>query len=134
MRLRHRSVRCCNNQDRTIHLRCAGDHVLDVVRVTRAVNMCIVTLFGFVFNVSGVDCDTTSLFFRSAVDLVISHFRRSTLLCQVLRDRCRQGRFAMVYVTDGTNVYVSLSTVKLLFCHLFFLLFSVLQSRKTILI
>jgi hypothetical protein len=81
--LRHRSVRCCNNEDSTIHLRSAGDHVLDIVSVPRAVNVRIVTaldvaavlalaVVDLVLNVSGVDRDSASLLLRSAVDLIIS--------------------------------------------------------------
>jgi len=39
--------------------------------MSRAVNMGIVSLSCLVFNVSGVDRDTTSLLFRSTVDLIV---------------------------------------------------------------
>ena len=44
--LRHRAVRSGHNQDRAVHLRSAGDHVLDIVGVAGAVNVSIVTLLG----------------------------------------------------------------------------------------
>ncbi len=48
----HRAVCCRANQDRAVHLRSTGDHVLYVVSVTRAVNVCVVTVRRIVFNVS----------------------------------------------------------------------------------
>ena len=69
--LLHRTVGSSNNKDSTVHLSSAGDHVLNVVGVTGAVNVSIVSLLSFIFNVSGVDCDTTSLFFGSVIDLVV---------------------------------------------------------------
>ena len=41
--LRHGAVGGGHDQDRTVHLSCAGDHVLDVVSVTRAVDVSVVT-------------------------------------------------------------------------------------------
>ncbi len=43
-RLRHRAVRCTHHQNCSVHLRSTRDHVLHVVRMTRTVNMRIVTL------------------------------------------------------------------------------------------
>ena len=42
--LRHRSIGGRYNQNRAVHLRRAGDHVLDVVGVTGAVNVRVVTV------------------------------------------------------------------------------------------
>src|SRR5204862_2361649 len=44
-RLRHWAVRGRNHQDGTVHLRRTGDHVLDVVVVTGAIDVRIVSLF-----------------------------------------------------------------------------------------
>ena len=43
-RLRHRAVGGRDHQDRAVHLRGAGDHVLDVVGVARAVDVRVVAL------------------------------------------------------------------------------------------
>jgi uncharacterized membrane protein (DUF4010 family) len=43
-RLRHRAVGRRHHQDRAVHLRRAGDHVLDVVGVARAVDVRVVRL------------------------------------------------------------------------------------------
>ena len=66
--LSHNTVGSSDDQDSTVHLSSAGDHVLDIVSMARAVNVSIVTLFGLILNVSGVDGDTTFLFFRSLID------------------------------------------------------------------
>ena len=60
--LRHRTVGCGNNDDCSVHLSGACDHVFDVVGVTRAVNVSIVTFFSFVFNVRSSDGDTAFFF------------------------------------------------------------------------
>ena len=43
-RLRHRAVRGRAHQDRAVHLRRTGDHVLDVVRVPRAIHVRVVAV------------------------------------------------------------------------------------------
>ena len=69
----HNAVSSSDDKDRSVHLSSAGDHVLDVVSVPRAVDVSIVTMLGFVLDVSGVDGDTTSSFFWGGVDVGISH-------------------------------------------------------------
>ncbi len=41
--LRHRAVGCGNDEDSAVHLRGAGDHVLHIIGVARAVNVRVVT-------------------------------------------------------------------------------------------
>ena len=83
--LRHRAVGCRDNQDRAVHLRSTGDHVLDVVGVAGAVDVGVVTRFGLIFNVSRRNGDPACLFFRCSVDLVIG-----LVITEVLGDRSRQ--------------------------------------------
>ena len=40
-----------NNQNRAIHLRSTGDHVLHIIRVARAIDVRVVTVLGLIFNV-----------------------------------------------------------------------------------
>ena len=110
--LRHRAVGCRANQDRAVHLRCTGDHVLDVVGVAGAVDVGIMAGRRLIFDVRRRNGDAASLFFRSRVDLVIG-----LVLAEVLRDRGRQRRLAMVNVTDRANVDVRLVALKLALCH-----------------
>ena len=67
--LGHRAVGSGYNQDSTVHLRSAGDHVLNIVSVAGAVNVSIVTLVGLILNVSGVDRDSACLLFGRLIDL-----------------------------------------------------------------
>ena len=68
--LRHGAVVGGHDEDRAVHLGSAGDHVLDVVLVSRAVHVRVVALLGLVLDVGDRDCDATSLLFRRLVDLV----------------------------------------------------------------
>ena len=115
--LRHRTVGGGNNQDSTVHLSSTGNHVLDVVSMARAVNVCVVTAFGFVFDVSGVNRNTASFFFRSCVDLVVGFGFTAELLGKNGCDSGCKGCLTMVNVTDCANVYMGLSTFVLFFCH-----------------
>ena len=75
--LRHRAVGRAHHQDRAVHLRCAGDHVLHVVGVPGAIDMRVVALLGLVLDVRGRDGDAARLLFRRLVDLVVSGVGRT---------------------------------------------------------
>src|SRR6266567_154184 len=110
--LRHRSIRRGDNQDGAIHLCCTGDHVLDVVGMTGAVHMRVVAFVTRVLHVCSVNGNATFFFFGSVVDrFVCAHFGHA-LFRQHRRNCCRQGRFAMVYVTNRTDVHVWLIAFK----------------------
>ncbi|MPN03881.1 hypothetical protein SDC9_151116 [bioreactor metagenome] len=115
--LRHRAVRRAHNQDRAVHLGGTGDHVLNIVRVTRAVNVRIVTRFRFVLDVRGVDRDSTRFLFRRLVDFVVLHRLGFALLRQRHRDRRRQRRLAVVYVPDRPDVDVRFRSLEFCLCH-----------------
>ncbi len=110
--LRHRTISSRNNQDRAVHLGSTGDHVLHIVSVTWAVDVCIVTVCGFILDVCRRDRDAAGALFRSRVDLVIR-----LELAEKLRDRCRQRRLAVVNVTNRADVNVGLRTFEFAFCH-----------------
>ena len=63
-RLGHRTVSGGHDEDRAVHLGGTRNHVLHVVGVPRAVDVRVVAVGGFVFNVRRVDRDATGLFFR----------------------------------------------------------------------
>ena len=107
--LRHRAVGRRHHQDRPVHLRRARDHVLDVVRVARAVDVRIVPVRRLVLHVRGRDRDAALTLFRSVVDRVERTERvLRVVLRQNLRDRRRQRRLAMIDMPDRPNVYVRL--------------------------
>ena len=57
---------------------------LDVVN--SPVNVAVVAVFSLVFNVSSVDGNLTSLFFRSAIDIFVGHGIGPTLFTQDFGD------------------------------------------------
>ena len=68
-RLRHRAVGGGHDEDRAVHLGGARDHVLDVVGVTGAVDVRVVTVLRLVLDVRRRDRDAALLLLRSVVDL-----------------------------------------------------------------
>ena len=115
--LGHRAVSSGNNQDRAVHLGSTGDHVLDVVGVARAVDVSVMTLVGLVFDVCGIDCDTTGSFFRSLVDVVVRGVAGLAAHCEDLGDRSGQGGFAVVNMADRADIDVGLVSFKFCLCH-----------------
>src|SRR6266545_4848611 len=116
--LRHRPVRRRHHQNRPVHLRRSRDHVLDVVRMSRAVHVRVVPVPRLVLHVRGVDRHPPLPLLRSVVDLVVSlelylRVRRR----QHLRDRRRQRRLPVVHVPDRPDVHVGLRPVELLLGH-----------------
>src|SRR6056297_2790472 len=117
-RLRHRAVGSVHDQDRAVHLGGTGDHVLDVVGVAEAVDVGVMARLGLVFHMRGRDRDPASLLLRRAVDLVIR-----PEVTEILGDRRRQRRLAVVNVPDRADVAVRLAAFKLCLCHWFGSLF-----------
>ena len=128
--LSHRAVGSSDNEDRAVHLSSAGDHVLDIVGVARAVDVRIVAaldlgavgadaVVGLVLNVSGVDRDATSLFFRSLIDLVVGGELGAVRVSQGqnLGDRSGQGGLAVVDMADGADIDMGLGSIVHLLCH-----------------
>ena len=96
-RLRHRAVRRRHHQDRAVHLRRARDHVLDVVRVARAVDVRVVPLVRLVLDVRRRDRDAALVLFRRLVDLVV-------------RRELRQPFVACTFVIAAVSVVLPWST------------------------
>ena len=116
--LSHRSVRSGYDEDGGIHLSCTGDHVLDVVSMSWAVNVSIVPSGRLILDVSGIDGDTSRPLFRSVIDLrVILHFSCTEFLIQNICDRGGSRGLPVIYVSDGTYIQVWLGAVKN--CHIY---------------
>ena len=118
--LRHGTVGSSNHEDCTVHLGCTGNHVLHVVSVAGAVNVCIVTGLGLVLNVSGVDGNTTLFLFGSVVDLVEGLDLAFVTLyagCEHLGDSSGKGGLAVVNVADSTDVDMRFGSYECFFCH-----------------
>ena len=118
--LGHWAVWCAHYQDCAVHLGCAGDHVLDIVGVTRAVYVSIVTVLRFILHVRDVDGHTTGLLFRGLVNLIKGHILCLIvgLLAQHIADGSSQRRLTVVNVTNGADVKMRFVSNKLLLSHL----------------
>ena len=119
--LGHRAVSSGNDEDSAVHLSSTGDHVLDIVSMAWAVNVCIVTFVCFIFNVCRVDCNTTFTFFRSLVDISIVFEFSVAFFSQNFGDGSCQSSFAVVDVTDRANVNMRFGSFVMFFSHLLFL-------------
>jgi hypothetical protein len=64
--------------------------------VAWAVNVRVVTVFGFVLDVRGVDGDAACFFFRSCIDLVVCFCFAAEFLRQDGCDCCGQRGLAVV--------------------------------------
>ena len=115
--LGHGTVGSGHDKDGTVHLRGTGDHVLDVVGVTRAVDVGIVTLGSLVLDVRGVDGDATRLLFGRGINLVILLGSAAKFLRQNGGDRRGQGGLAVVNVSNRANVYVRFGPLEFFLSH-----------------
>ena len=115
--LGHGAVGSRHDQNRAVHLSSAGDHVLHIVGVARAVNMGIVTVVRLVLHVRGVDRDAALALLGSLIDVGIIGELGVALHGQHLRDGSGQGRLAMVNVTNGADVDMRFVTLKFRFRH-----------------
>src|SRR5262249_42571011 len=117
-RLRHGPVHGAHHQDGAVHLRSTGDHVLDVVRVARAIHVGIVALVGRILHVTGGNRQDLGrvappLALRSLRHLVVGHSRRRPAAVRAYaRQRGPQRGLAVVHVANRANVAVRLRTIK----------------------
>ena len=115
--LRHRAVGGGDDENRAVHLRRAGDHVLHIIGVAGAVDVGVVALGGLVFDVRRRNGDAARLLFRRLVDLVIGGEGRAAGLGEDLGDGCGQRGLAVIDVTDGADVAVRLRARKFFLGH-----------------
>src|ERR1035437_9529431 len=115
--LGHGAVGGSHDQDRAVHLSGAGDHVLDVVGMTGAVDVGVVARLGLVLDVGDRDGDAALALLGSVVDRVEGAELRPTLEGEVLGDRRGERRLAVVDVADRADVDVRLSPLELLLRH-----------------
>src|SRR5699024_6260470 len=113
----HWAVCCRYYEDTAVHLGSTSDHVLNVVSVTWAVNVSIVTVVSFILDVGRVDCDTTFFFFWSVVDLSVALSCSVTMFSKYSCDSSCQSCFTVVNVTNCTNIGMCFGTVKFFFSH-----------------
>jgi hypothetical protein len=110
----HDAVGGGDDQDRPVHLRRAGDHVLDVVGVARAVDVGVVPVLRLVLDVRGRDRDPALLLLRGVVDLLEGLRLGPADGGERFRDRGRKRRLPVVDMTDRSDVHVRLIALELL--------------------
>src|SRR5207248_10697237 len=121
-RLRHRPVDRADDEDGTVHLRRAGDHVLDVIGVARAVDVRVVPLRARVLDVARRDRQNLRLI-ASALrlgrlgDLVVRHELGPALVGRDLGECGGERRLAMIDVPDGADVHVRFASIEFFFGH-----------------
>ncbi|EKD30051.1 MAG: hypothetical protein ACD_78C00170G0001, partial [uncultured bacterium (gcode 4)] len=111
----HRSVSCSNDKNRSIHLSSTSNHVFYIIGMSWTVNVGIMTSSCCILDVSSINSNTTCLFFWSCIDFIESSNISSELFCKNDRDSCGSGSLTMIYVSDGTNIYMWFGTV--ISCH-----------------
>src|SRR5437764_2937452 len=116
-RLRHRTISRRYHQDRSIHLRRPGDHVLHIIGMARAIDMSIMALARLILDMRRRNRDAARLLLRRLVNLIIGGIGRSPRLRQNLGDRRRQRRLAMINMANRPNVAVRLRPLEFLFAH-----------------
>lgn len=83
-----------------------SNHVLDVISVSRAVDVSVMSVLGLVLNVSGRDGDTSGLLLGGLVDLVVVLELGTSAAGQGLGDGSSQGGLSVIDVTNGSDVDV----------------------------
>jgi len=109
--LGHLTIGGGDDDDSTIHGGGTSNHVLDVIGVTRAVDVGVVASLGRVLDVGGGDGDTTLALLRSLVDGTIVEEAGEALVGLSLGDGSRKGGLAVIDVTNGTDVDVRLGAL-----------------------
>jgi len=83
--------------------------------MARTVYVCIVTVVSFIFNMGCRYGDTTLSFLWRVINLIVIFKITTQLFSSNFCDRCSQGRFTVVNVTDCAHVYMGLGAFKFFF-------------------
>jgi hypothetical protein len=89
--LGHLTIRRGDDNDGAVHVGSTCNHVLDVIGVTRAVDVRVVAVVGRVLDVGGRNSDTTLSLFGRLVDGAILEELCVALFCLSLGDGCCEG-------------------------------------------
>ena len=66
--LRHRTVCSRDDEDRTVHLGRARDHVLHIIGVTRAIDVRVMALVALILNMCRGNCNAALFLFGRCID------------------------------------------------------------------
>ena len=118
-RLRHRAVGGTDNEDGAVHLGGTGDHVLDEVGVTRAVDVGVVPLESLVLYVTDGDGHRLRFVTNRATlgDICVALGHGQILRCLNSNKRACQRGLAVVDVSNRADVDVRLAPRERVLCH-----------------
>ena len=105
-RLGHRAVRSGNHEDRTVHLRRAGDHVFHIIGVAGAIDVRVVALLRLILDVGGIDRDAALFLLGSSVDVRVALGLGETFFRENGGDRRCECGLAMIDVADRADVHM----------------------------
>ena len=108
-----------DDQDRAVHLRGSGDHILDVVGVAGAIDVRVMALVALVLDVSDRDRDRLGFIAHSATlgDIGVGFQARQTLGALHRQNRGRERSFSVINVADGADVDVRFCALKSVLSH-----------------
>lgn len=95
------TIRSSDDDDGTVHVGSTSNHVLDIIGVTRAVDVGIVAVVGLVFDVGGGDGNTTLALLGSFVDGTVLEEASIALLGLTLGDGGSQGSLELLELLNG---------------------------------
>ena len=99
--LGHLTVGSSDDDNGTVHGGGTGDHVLDVIGVTGAVDVSVVAVFGLVLDVGSGDGDTTLALLGRLVNRGVVEEVCEALFGLALGDGSGKGRLAVIDVANG---------------------------------
>src|SRR5262249_14154606 len=116
-RLWHRPIGGGDDQNRPIHLCGPGDHVLDVVSMTRAIDVSIVPLLRFVLDMGDGDGNTALSLLGGFIDLLKCNVICQLAFRQTLGVGLCQRRLAVIDMPVSPDVDMRLCPEKPLLRH-----------------
>ena len=102
--LRHRTVGGGDNEDCSVHVGGAGNHVFDIVGVPGAIHMSVMPFIRLVFHMGDIDGHATFFFFRSIVNRIKGTEFGLSFFGKVFGDSGSQCCLAVVDVSDSTYI------------------------------
>lgn len=103
-RLWHSSVSSRHDKNTTVHSGSSSNHVFDIIGVTRAVNMAVMSLISLILDCCSINGDTTGFFFGSTINVSVVLELSLAFISKMLCDSGRQSCFTVINVTNCSNI------------------------------